>query len=257
VSADAEATGAFRDARSAAGPHVDVRRSRRRRRTVSAYRDGDRTVVLIPARFSRAEEDEWVATMLDRLSRQDRRRRPSDDALARRATELSARYLGGCARPRSVSWVDNQSSRWGSCTPADASIRISSRVRGMPSWVLDYVLLHELAHLLEPRHGPAFWALLESYPRTERARGYLEGVSAAGGLDLGNDVADARGNEPDDQEDDEQEDEPDDGLDEATGSGPGRSARPGADPGSARAHSGSAGALPPARPGAHLARPGR
>ena len=215
VSADAEATGAFRDARSAAGPHVDVRRSRRRRRTVSAYRDGDRTVVLIPARFSRAEEDEWVATMLDRLSRQDRRRRPSDDALARRATELSARYLGGCARPRSVSWVDNQSSRWGSCTPADASIRISSRVRGMPSWVLDYVLLHELAHLLEPRHGPAFWALLESYPRTERARGYLEGVSAAGGLDLGDALGDASG--------DEQRDEPDDGLDEATGLGRRRS----------------------------------
>src|SRR5919107_342398 len=96
VSADAEATGAFRDARSAAGPHVDVRRSRRRRRTVSAYRDGDRTVVLIPARFSRAEEDEWVATMLDRLSRQDRRRRPSDDPLARRAPAATSR---ACRRP--------------------------------------------------------------------------------------------------------------------------------------------------------------
>jgi len=183
VSADVDAAGPARDPRS--GARVEVRRSRRRRRTVSAYRDGDRTVVLIPARFTRAEEDEWVATMLARLARQDRRRRPSDGALARRAGELSARYLGGCARPRSVTWVDNQTSRWGSCTPSDASIRISSRVRGMPSWVLDYVLLHELAHLLEPRHGPAFWALLESYPRTERARGYLEGISAAAGLGLG------------------------------------------------------------------------
>jgi len=194
VSADVDATGPSRDPRG--GARVEVRRSRRRRRTVSAYRDGDRTVVLIPARFTRAEEDEWVATMLARLARQDRRRRPSDGALARRAGELSTRYLGGCARPRSVTWVDNQTSRWGSCTPSDGSIRISSRVRGMPSWVLDYVLLHELAHLLEPRHGPAFWALLESYPRTERARGYLEGISAAAGLDrgegddgLGNDAA--------------------------------------------------------------------
>jgi predicted metal-dependent hydrolase len=183
VSADTGAGVPSRDLRAVPGPRVEVRRSRRRRRTVSAYRDGDRTVVLIPARFSRAEEAEWVATMLDRLARQDRRRRPSDAALQRRAGELSARYLGGCARPRSVTWVDNQSSRWGSCTPSDASIRISSRVQGMPSWVLDYVLLHELAHLLEPRRGPAFWALLESYPRTERARGYLEGVSAASGLD--------------------------------------------------------------------------
>jgi hypothetical protein len=151
---------------------------------VSAYRDGGRTIVLIPARFTRAEETEWVAAMVKRLEAQDRRRRPSDDVLARRATDLSARYLGGQAVPASVAWVGNQRSRWGSCTPAEASIRISSRVRGMPEWVLDYVLLHELAHLIEPRHGPAFWALLASYPRTDRARGYLEGVAATAGLDV-------------------------------------------------------------------------
>lgn len=163
---------------------VEVRRSRRRRRTVSAYRDGGRTVVLIPAGFSRTQEAEWVAAMVKRLEAQDRRRRPSDATLARRAAELSERYLGGQARPSSVAWVSNQNSRWGSCTPLDATIRISSRVQGMPSWVIDYVLLHELAHLLEPRHGAGFWALLASYPRTERARGYLEGVSAASGLDV-------------------------------------------------------------------------
>jgi len=162
---------------------VEVRRSRRRRRTVSAYREDGRTVVLIPARFTRAEEAEWVTTMVKRLEAQDRRRRPTDSALARRAGELSARYLGGQARPHSVAWAENQLARWGSCTPSDETIRISRRVQGMPAWVLDYVLLHELAHLIEPRHGPAFWALLASYPRTERARGYLEGVAAAAGLD--------------------------------------------------------------------------
>ena len=82
-------------------------------------------------------------------------------------------------------WAGNQRLRWGSTTPADGTIRISTRVRGMPGWVLDYVLLHELAHLIEPGHGPAFWALLEAYPRTERARGYLEGVAAAHDLSLG------------------------------------------------------------------------
>lgn len=74
--------------------------------------------------------------------------------------------------------------RWASCTPADASIRISELLRAVPPWVLDYVLLHELTHLLVPGHGPDFWAHLESYPRTERARGYLEGFSAASGDDL-------------------------------------------------------------------------
>ena len=146
---------------------------------MTAYRDGDRTVVLIPARFTGVQEREWVDRMVARLSAQDRRRRPPDADLMLRASELSRRYLGGVARPVSVSWVANQHSRWGSCTPADRTIRLSTRLRGMPSWVIDYVLVHELAHLIEQGHGPRFWALVESYPRTERARGYLEGFTAA------------------------------------------------------------------------------
>jgi predicted metal-dependent hydrolase len=165
-------------------PAVEVRRSGRRRRTVAAYRDQDRIVVLIPARMSRAEEKHWVAAMVERLERQERRRRPSQTSLEQRARELSRRFLDGRAQPVSVRWVGNQRARWGSCTPADGTIRLSSRLQGMPEWVIDYVLLHELAHLLEPGHGKRFWALLQTYPRTERARGYLEGVAAASGLEL-------------------------------------------------------------------------
>ncbi len=167
-----------------AEPQVEVRRSTRRRRTVSAYREGGRTIVLIPARLTKAEEQQWVRTMLEQLAAKEARRRPSADDLMRRATELSARYLGGRARPASIRWVTNQHGRWGSCTPADRSIRISERVRGMPEWVVDYVVLHELAHLIVPGHGPQFWAQLQTYPRLERARGYLEGVSATAGLGL-------------------------------------------------------------------------
>lgn len=163
---------------------MEVRRSRRRRRTVSAYREDGRTVVLIPARFSAAEERKWVATMLGRLDAGDRRRSPSDEQLGRRATELAQRYLGGLPKPTSITWVTNQNNRWGSCTPADGTIRISTRLKGMPAWVLDYVILHELAHLLQPGHGREFWAMLKAYPRTDRARGYLEGVAAAAGLTL-------------------------------------------------------------------------
>jgi len=77
-----------------------------------------------------------------------------------------------------VRWVDNQNQRWGSCTVVDRTIRLSSRLQGMPTWVVDYVLLHELAHLLVPGHGPDFWQWVDRYPKTERARGFLEGVSA-------------------------------------------------------------------------------
>ena len=161
---------------------IEVRRSRRRRRTVSAYREGGRTIVLIPARFSAKEERAWVDAMIRKLAAGDKRRRPSDVQLLERAADLSRRYLGGLAKPVSIAWVTNQSTRWGSCTPAEGTIRISARVKGMPPWVLDYVILHELTHLLQPGHGRAFWSLLESYPRTERARGYLEGVAATAGM---------------------------------------------------------------------------
>ncbi|QAY64957.1 M48 family peptidase [Xylanimonas allomyrinae] len=173
-------TGTFRYGRGVphdAPPSVEVRRSRRRTATVSAYREGDRTIVAIPARFSRAQEQEWVAKMLARLESKERRRRPSDGELIARARELSERYLDGRADPSSVRWSTNQGRRWGSCTLVDRSIRISTRVQGMPSWVLDYVLLHELAHLLHAGHGPEFWRLLEAYPRTDRARGFLDGVT--------------------------------------------------------------------------------
>lgn len=165
-----------------------MRRSNRRRRTVSAYRDGDKTVVLIPAQMTRAEEKQWVEKMVARLAGQERKRKPDDGELSRRAKELSARYFDNRAVPVSVRWVGNQATRWGSCTPVDGTIRISDRVRGMPEYVLDYVLLHELAHLLVPSHGPNFWALLEVYPKTERARGFLEGFASAGGVSMSGDV---------------------------------------------------------------------
>ncbi len=167
----------------AESPEVEVRRSKRRRRTVSAHRDGDRIVVMIPATLTRAEEREWVDTMVARLEKAERRRRPSDEELLTRARTLSDRHLGGLAVPESVRWVDNQLSRWGSCTPGDRTIRLSARLQGMPPWVVDYVLVHELAHLLEPGHDAAFWGWVDRYPQSERAQGYLLGWSAASQLD--------------------------------------------------------------------------
>ncbi len=172
------------------GPKVEVRRSRKRVRTVSAYRDGDRTVVLLPARFTAAQEAEWVATMVRRLEAKERRRRPADDDLMVRARDLSRRYFEGRARPSSVAWVTNQNHRWGSCTPSEATIRLSSRLQGLPPWVVDYVLVHELAHLLESGHGQRFWQLVAAYPRAERARGYLEGFATGARLPIGEDGAD-------------------------------------------------------------------
>ncbi|GIF24615.1 putative metal-dependent hydrolase [Actinoplanes tereljensis] len=147
-------------------------------------------VVLIPDRFSRAEEMEWVERMLARLAAREERIRRTDEELLARAHRLKSRYLADHAHrvvPASVRWVTNQNGRWGSCTPDDGTIRISHRMQEMPDWVIDYVLLHELAHLVVPSHSADFWELVSRYPRAERARGYLEGISAATGLVLSDD----------------------------------------------------------------------
>jgi len=181
------------------GAPVVVRRSARRRRTVAAFWENGTAVVAIPAHFSRAQEAEWVRRMLDKLKVQGDRpskggRRPAtDSALASHAAELSALYLGGRAVPTSVRWVSNQNSRWGSATPADGSIRLSDKLRPMPQWVIDYVLLHELAHLLVAGHNAAFWKLLEAYPETARAKAFLEGVSFATSRGLPADGPDPQG----------------------------------------------------------------
>jgi predicted metal-dependent hydrolase len=170
---------------------VVVRRSARRRSTVSAYRESGQIVVMIPAGFTSEQEQQWVDRMVARLTKPARGRpQASDASLARRATELSTSYLGGRAQPVSVRWVPEMRTRWASCTPADGTIRLSTRLLDMPAWVRDYVLVHELAHLLVPGHGPDFWLLVARYPRTERARGYLDGVSAAANLGLADDLGD-------------------------------------------------------------------
>ncbi|MGH3458426.1 M48 metallopeptidase family protein [Aeromicrobium sp.] len=156
---------------------VEIRRSSRRKRTVRAYRQGDKIIVLMPADLSDEEEQSHVRSLVERLDRRERRVRPSDAELLARAAQLSDRWLDGRATPSSVRWVTNQNTRWGSCSSNDASIRLSHRLKGMPEWVVDYVLLHELAHLIEPNHSARFWALVDPYPFSVKAKGFLEGVS--------------------------------------------------------------------------------
>jgi predicted metal-dependent hydrolase len=152
---------------------VEVRRSPRRKKTISAEIVGNALLVSIPERMSRAEEQEWVSVMAARMSERRRRDRlNADDALARRTAELAERYVDG-VRCSDIAWVTNQRSRWGSCSPEDRSIRLSIALADYPAWVRDYVIVHELAHLIVPDHSRRFWDLVNRYPMTERARGYL------------------------------------------------------------------------------------
>jgi len=153
-------------------PSIRIVASPNRRRTVSARVVDGVLELRVPAGMPQAERQEWAERMRARLERRLRRARPTDTRLEERARALNRRHFDGRLHWTSIAFAD-QTSRWGSCTYAAGVIRISMRAAGLPDWVLDYLLVHELAHLEVPHHGPDFWALVNRYPLTERARGYL------------------------------------------------------------------------------------
>ena len=156
---------------------VEIIRSDKRARTVSARLVEGKFVVRAPAHMSDAELQPIIDKLQQRFERKQKKTTLDDAALHRRAQELNRLYFKGALRWNSIVWVTNQNkSRIGSCTPANGAIRLSHRLAAMPAFVRDYVIVHELAHLLEANHGPRFWKLVNRYPKTERARGYLMAV---------------------------------------------------------------------------------
>jgi hypothetical protein len=165
-----------------AAPEVEVRVSARRKKTSEAKWVGGRIVVSLPAHLDIESRQKTIDWLVDRLLTRHRlQSSTSDDALLARAIELSDRYLVG-TRPASVRWVTNQTARWGSCSYYSGHIRVSHRLRAVPDWVLDSVLVHEVAHLTHPDHSRAFHRLAGAYPRHKDAGIFLAGY----GLGLAN-----------------------------------------------------------------------
>ena len=155
-------------------PPVRIIRSTRRTKTVSARLDGGVITVRAPATLSEHELGEHVDRLVERLCR----RRAADRIdLTERAERIAAAH--DLPRPTSIRFVSNQDHRWGSCTPAAGTIRISDRLADAPGWVIDHIVLHELAHLAEPDHGAGFRAIVERSPDHDRAEGFLLGLSHA------------------------------------------------------------------------------
>ena len=147
---------------------TEVVRSTRRKRTIEAKIIDGVLRVYIPASLTAAEERHWVAAMQARMAAKAIR---DEVDLPARAAALANEF--SLPHPSEIVFSTRQQKRWGSCTPDAGRIRISSRLERYPDWVLDYVIVHELAHLAESNHSPAFWDLVDRYPLAERARGYL------------------------------------------------------------------------------------
>lgn len=157
-----------------------VIRSARRTRSVQARLVGGVAEIRIPAHFTDTQERDAVTEMLAKLDRKTKARPLDDDALRTRADSLNKHVLDGQARLGSIRWVSNQRSRWGSCTVSTGDIRISDRLKQVPDYVLDAVIVHELTHTFIPNHSKEFYEWADKAPHAERARGYLEAYQRFG-----------------------------------------------------------------------------
>jgi len=163
------------------GEQIRLITSSRRKKTVSAgHRDG-MIQLSVPANLP----DEYIVTSARSLvakikqRQQLTQRSQTDEALHQRALHLARVWLGGQVEPNSVVWSEHQTTRWGSCTPTTKSLRISTMLKGMPQWVIDGVLIHELAHLKYSGHGHDFQQFAAQYPKMSEADAFLDGVAYA------------------------------------------------------------------------------
>jgi len=129
----------------------------------------------VPAWLSSVRAEEYAKRFLARIEKKNKRV-ASDSFLKKRAELINNRYLGGRAVGFTIVWSERQKRVFGVCRQRKKMIRISARLKKAPLWVIDYLLLHELTHLLVPNHGKRFWRIVSQYPKTERARGFLRGV---------------------------------------------------------------------------------
>lgn len=152
---------------------VKVIRSERRTKSSAARVVNGTLEIRIPAWMDEAQEAEAVDALVRKIDKK-RSLNESGYDLAQRARSLAVVY--DLPAPREIKWVTNQSTRWGSCSYDDGVIRISSRLVRAPEWVVDYVILHELTHLVESGHTAHFHELMRRYPKAERAEGFLEAM---------------------------------------------------------------------------------
>jgi predicted metal-dependent hydrolase len=160
---------------------IEIVRDGRLRTRVHWEWRGDQVRIRAPQRVPQRELDRLVAEIVEEVKRKRAQvRARADDDMEALARKINRQYFGGEIEWHSIRWVSNMRKRLGSCTnggPTDGDIRISDRIRGWPSWVIEYVVAHELVHRKHSNHGKEFWAYCRRYPKTERARGFIMGIA--------------------------------------------------------------------------------
>jgi predicted metal-dependent hydrolase len=159
-------------------PPVRILATRRRRRTVAARLRSGVLELMVPESMPQAERERWAEAMRKRLERRLKRSLPTDERLERRARALNERLFGGMLRWTSIGFGEMKN-QWASCAFTVGEIRVANRAARLPDWVIDYLLVHELAHLRHSDHGAGFHEMANRYELTERAKGYLMALDHA------------------------------------------------------------------------------
>lgn len=161
---------------------VKIIRSRRRRRSVGARLINDLLLINAPLMLPQERLDKIVSDFKLKFARRKLKTElDKEKNLQDLASALNEKYFENKLKIESIEYAVNQNSRFGCCNYRAARIRISHKIGLMPKWVRKYVLIHEMAHLIQPNHSRAFWDIVYRYRLTERARGYL---MAAGSINL-------------------------------------------------------------------------
>ena len=156
--------------------NIEIIRSEKRKKTIQAKEANGKLYVYLPDGMSEEVEKRWIDNILRKMEKKKRRQKlNSDGSMVQRAHEINKKYFDGKLKFE-IRYVTNQNSKFGSCTPANKTIRISDRLADISGWVRDYVIIHELAHLIHPNHSKKFWELVNHYKYAERARGYLMAI---------------------------------------------------------------------------------
>jgi hypothetical protein len=172
---------------------IEIASDRRLRRSARWVRQNDGSILLrVPHKSSERDIERMLQNIERRLAKmRSPRHIRTDEDLQERAAEINKKCFGGELAWTSIRWVGNMEHRLGSCTTgglSDGAIRLSERIREWPSWVVDYVIAHELAHRKYPNHSAAFWDFLkQAYPLTDQAIGFVKGVGFATNEELQDD----------------------------------------------------------------------
>jgi predicted metal-dependent hydrolase len=152
---------------------IEIIRSKKRKKTVQAKIVDDTLRIYLPAGLSKKEESKWIQKMKTQIEKKQRKHQlNSTNDLQKRAERINNQYFDGDLS-FSIQFVNNQTTKHGSCTPSSKRIRIADEISDYPDYVQDYLIMHELTHLIYPNHSKAFWEKVNEYPYVERAKGFL------------------------------------------------------------------------------------